>query len=117
MNFSHCLLSVWKIWTVKEGCPQKITKLDQGKEILPSESVSGSQTMVVNDGDNANEAFGPWMLVERRNRRKNRDSTQSKSSNLAEFKEGSRFSVLSTMEQSSEKIPSKMEKKQEFKRR
>ncbi|KAH1107992.1 hypothetical protein J1N35_011760 [Gossypium stocksii] len=73
---------------------------------LPGSS-SKVQTRVVDESVKSSEMYGPWMIVERKSRRKFRENGYISAENQEGRKEGSRFRILTTRdshEEISEKI-------------
>lgn len=102
---------------VKEGCTQKKTSIEPGKETHKTESLSTKSMVKVDGGSKPSDHYGPWMLVETKSRRKTRDPPQSKNNPKAGIKEGSRFSTLSLRKESFDQNLSNLEKEQDIRRR
>lgn len=82
---------------LKQSCPNRISnKHEEGNSNSP-EKQSETTNMNVNESTEQSEIFGPWMLVERKSKRKSRDLANSETTLKAKNQEGSRFRVLTDM--------------------
>ncbi|KAK8289993.1 hypothetical protein V6Z12_D07G230300 [Gossypium hirsutum] len=85
---SHILINGRK---QNNSCPFKISESLSEKEIAPPELSSELQNTNKVDVEKENGNFGPWMIVEKKSRRKIREKVNNYSQS---GKEGSRFRVL-----------------------
>ncbi|MBA0784977.1 hypothetical protein Gotri_025824, partial [Gossypium trilobum] len=77
---------------LKEVCLEKSTVSSMAKETTTSISIK----MVVVATGEEHQSFRPWMLVERKSRRKSRDLPNKGTGILAKNTEGSRFKALNS---------------------
>ncbi|KAH1073065.1 hypothetical protein J1N35_025393 [Gossypium stocksii] len=79
---------------VENSCSFKNSGPSSEKENAPPEMTSEIQNTVVDGSKKKDKKFGPWMIVERKSRRKFRENVQNSLDNQESEKEGSRFKVL-----------------------
>ncbi|MBA0876836.1 hypothetical protein Goshw_006879 [Gossypium schwendimanii] len=79
---------------VENSCSFKTPESHSEKEIVPSEMSSENQTTVKVGAEKEHGSFGPWMIVEKKSRRKFRDNMNNSFNSQQIEKEGSRFRVL-----------------------
>ncbi|MBA0696666.1 hypothetical protein Goari_003199 [Gossypium aridum] len=75
----------------REACIFRVSESSTRKESPSSKTLSENQSMVMNDKGEKCETYGPWMLVEKKSRRKSKDPSQMNAGNPTKKKEGSRF--------------------------
>ncbi|PPD80711.1 hypothetical protein GOBAR_DD22375 [Gossypium barbadense] len=79
---------------VENSCPFKISESLTEKENAPSDLSSEFQNTNKVDEEKENGNFGPWMIVEKKSRRKIREKVNNSLNNPQSGKEGTRFRVL-----------------------
>ncbi|MBA0787425.1 hypothetical protein Gotri_006751, partial [Gossypium trilobum] len=79
---------------VENSCPFKNSETPSEKENTPSEMASEFQNTTKVDAEKEHGNFGPWMIVEKKSRRKIRDNAQNSLNDQQIGKEGSRFRAL-----------------------
>ncbi|KAK5812566.1 hypothetical protein PVK06_028001 [Gossypium arboreum] len=89
------------------GCYGHMKELCSSKVIIPGadfegkSSGKGDQTIISapvgKESTDANDAYGPWMLVERRSRCNSRDARKISAENLRNLAGKSRFNVLDSL--------------------
>ncbi|XP_016675437.2 uncharacterized protein [Gossypium hirsutum] len=79
---------------VENSCPFKKSEITSEKENSPSEMSSEIQNTAKVDAEKSYGNFGPWMIVEKKSRRKIRDNVQNSLQNQQNGKDGSRFRTL-----------------------
>ncbi|MBA0575251.1 hypothetical protein Golob_025366 [Gossypium lobatum] len=82
----------------REACIFRVSESSTRKESPSSKTLSENQSMVMNDKGEKCETYGPWMLVEKKSRRKSKDPSQMNAGNLTKKKEGSRFRALNDLQ-------------------
>ncbi|MBA0785624.1 hypothetical protein Gotri_027036 [Gossypium trilobum] len=89
---------------VENSCPFKISESHSEKENAPSEMSSENQTTVKVGAEKEHRNFGPWVIVEKKSRRKFRDNMNNSSNSQQIEKEGSRFRVLNDKDSHKEDV-------------
>ncbi|MBA0638387.1 hypothetical protein Godav_000109 [Gossypium davidsonii] len=79
---------------VENSCPFKKSEIPNEKENTPSKMSSEFQNTAKVDAEKEYGNFGPWMIVEKKSRRKIRDNMQNSLHNQQIGKDGSRFRTL-----------------------
>ncbi|MBA0841313.1 hypothetical protein Goarm_003809, partial [Gossypium armourianum] len=74
---------------MKEACIFRVSESSTRKESPSSKTLSENQSMVMNDKGEKCETYGPWMLVEKKSRRKSKDPSQLNAGNPTKKKKGS----------------------------
>ncbi|MBA0878443.1 hypothetical protein Goshw_004206, partial [Gossypium schwendimanii] len=72
---------------MKEACIFRVSESNSRKESPSSKTLSENQSMVMNDKGEKCETCGPWMLVEKKSRRKFKDPSQMNAGNPTKKKE------------------------------
>ncbi|MBA0813342.1 hypothetical protein Gohar_027201 [Gossypium harknessii] len=88
----------WLYGHMKEACIFRVSESSTRKESPSSKTLSENQSMVMNDKGEKCETYGPWMLVEKKSRRKSKDPSQMNAGNPTKKKEGSRFRALNDLQ-------------------
>ncbi|KAK5776655.1 hypothetical protein PVK06_044615 [Gossypium arboreum] len=79
---------------VKDNCSFKNTEINMGKDSAPPEKSPENHSMVDVGQEKEDESYGPWIIVERRQRQKSKDNGQHTYGNIEREKEGPRTRVL-----------------------
>ncbi|XP_052490727.1 uncharacterized mitochondrial protein AtMg00810-like [Gossypium raimondii] len=78
-------ISLNLVWYVKENCTFRVSETNAEKEPTPPEVAPKNHSMVVDGHKEKCENYRPWMLVERKSRRKVRDFEQKKAGIQGKF--------------------------------